>query len=218
MPHDTKQTSPRENEHPPMDDLAEPTEERAELEAERAELESDKEPEPSDSLTDRVDALTDPDGQRPREHELPVQREETELPREEAELSREDTELASEADTEVVSEPAADVDAAGQPDSDPVTDPEPWLPDGGSAVGSAEVESSSDLRHRWDAIQMRFVDDPASAAAEARTLVTEAIASLKATLEQREQELESWNADSSDTEELRQLFSNYRRLFETVIS
>lgn len=89
------------------------------------------------------------------------------------------------------------------------TQPEGLWPDG----------AVDDLRRRWDAIQLRFVDDPPAVAADAKALVAETIGSLQSALSQRERELDEWSGvASTDTEELRQLVSRYRRLFESLIS
>jgi hypothetical protein len=74
-----------------------------------------------------------------------------------------------------------------------------------------------DLRIRWDAIQMRFVDDPGTSAAAAKALVGEAIEALKTSLARHEQELAAGDPATEDTEVLRQLVSRYRKIFESVV-
>jgi hypothetical protein len=82
--------------------------------------------------------------------------------------------------------------------------------------GLWQADAAEEFHSRWDAIQLRFVDDPAGVVEEARALATEAAQALQAAIAQRAQELSDWRA-GDDTEELRQLVARFRRFFDVVI-
>jgi hypothetical protein len=106
------------------------------------------------------------------------------------------------------------------------------------AVGTASVPDQStastaefwpagivdDLRGRWDAVQMRFVDDPSGVATDAKALVGEAVAAVRDAIDRLEAKLdesvsgagEETDADN-DTEQLRQRVAHYRDVFETLL-
>jgi hypothetical protein len=76
-----------------------------------------------------------------------------------------------------------------------------------------------DLRGRWDAVQMRFVDDPASVAADAKALVGEAVSAIRDAVDRLEARLEEAGAEATDdTEELRKRVAHYRDVFESLLS
>jgi hypothetical protein len=76
------------------------------------------------------------------------------------------------------------------------------------------------FRSRWNNIQVRFVDDPASAVAEANTLVSDAIEHLKQGFTpQREPHDQTSDPNKRDsTEERRLLLRRYRSLVERLVS
>jgi hypothetical protein len=91
-----------------------------------------------------------------------------------------------------------------------------------SALPSAEdlvaLDVVDDLRRRWHDAQVRFVDDPVAAAAEARALAEEAASALMAALqEQRDALAASVDTVGDNTEELRQAMKRYRALFEAAL-
>ena len=102
------------------------------------------------------------------------------------------------------------------------------------AVGTASVPQQStapavefwpsglldDLRGRWDAVQMRFVDDPFGVAADAKALVGEAVSAIREAVDRIEARLEETVSDTNDddTEQLRQKVAHYRDVFESLLS
>jgi hypothetical protein len=75
------------------------------------------------------------------------------------------------------------------------------------------------FRDRWREVQLRFVDDPRSAAQEAEALVGEAIDGFTAALAARREELAQWRSHSTDdTEELRVALRRYREFLDRVIA
>ncbi|MEV6523040.1 hypothetical protein AB0M43_13910 [Longispora sp. NPDC051575] len=79
--------------------------------------------------------------------------------------------------------------------------------------------TSEGLHERWQALQLRFVDDPSAVAGEARTLVDEAIRTLTAELTHRQRELDAWNDGTSpDTEQLRVAVQKYRDFFTFLLT
>ena len=89
--------------------------------------------------------------------------------------------------------------------------------DSSSFFSPAETQA---FRSRWNNIQVRFVDDPASAVDEANSLVSDAIEHLKqgftAQRPPRGQMSDSNQRDS--TEERRLLLRRYRTLVERLVS
>ncbi|GIG67191.1 hypothetical protein [Phytomonospora endophytica] len=79
--------------------------------------------------------------------------------------------------------------------------------------------SRDDLRERWQALQMRFVDDPRTAANDAGALVEESLGRLRTALDDRKRELDGWDSGNgtTDTERLRLAVRNYRELLDNVL-
>lgn len=76
-----------------------------------------------------------------------------------------------------------------------------------------------DLRGRWDAVQMRFVDDPSGVATDAKTLVGEAVTAMRDAVDRLEARLEEAATQATDdTEQLRQRVAHYRDVFESLLS
>ncbi|WP_412539414.1 hypothetical protein R8Z50_26680 [Longispora sp. K20-0274] len=117
------------------------------------------------------------------------------------------------------------------------------VPAGPAAVGSAKVPpappgaveplptpvqpdrrlwtagTSEGMHERWQALQLRFVDDPRSVAGEARTLVDEAVRTLSAELADRQRELDAWDTGTDpDTERLRLAVQQYRDFFTFLLT
>ena len=75
-----------------------------------------------------------------------------------------------------------------------------------------------DLRSRWDAVQMRFVDDPSGVADDAKALVGEAVSAIREAIDRIEAKLdEAVSGAGDETEQLRQRVAHYRDVFETLL-
>ncbi len=75
------------------------------------------------------------------------------------------------------------------------------------------------MHERWAAIQATFVDDPRGSVAAAAELVTEAIAALVASAQERESGLRGeWDRDGADTEDLRNTLRSYRGLLDRLVA
>ncbi|WP_327009401.1 hypothetical protein OHA72_20460 [Dactylosporangium sp. NBC_01737] len=68
-----------------------------------------------------------------------------------------------------------------------------------------------EVRTRWQELQLRFMDDPQTAAGEAERLVDDALAGVTASLNARKDQLSTWRASGrDDTEQLRAAVHGYR--------
>jgi hypothetical protein len=80
------------------------------------------------------------------------------------------------------------------------------------------AEAAEALRERWRELQLRFVDDPQNAAAEADFLVGEAIETLTGSLASLRGDLAHWRSEGDgDTERLRVAVQGYRGLFDRIL-
>lgn len=81
-------------------------------------------------------------------------------------------------------------------------------------------ERSTSFRHQWDAIQVRFVDEPRSAVEDADRLVTEVIEQLQASFTSERGRLEGrWQQGSEvSTEDLRVALQRYRSFFDRLLA
>jgi hypothetical protein len=88
------------------------------------------------------------------------------------------------------------------------------------ADGDAGMAGDPDRIHqRWAAIQATFVDDPRGSVAAAADLVTETIAALVASAEQRERGLRGeWDREGADTEHLRNTLRSYRSFLDRLVA
>jgi hypothetical protein len=74
------------------------------------------------------------------------------------------------------------------------------------------------LRQQWSAIQSTFVDDPRGSVAAAAELVSETIAALVASAQERERGMRGeWDRDGVDTEGLRNALRSYRGLLDALV-
>jgi hypothetical protein len=74
------------------------------------------------------------------------------------------------------------------------------------------------LHQQWAAIQSTFVDDPRGSVAAAAEFLTETIAALVASLQERENALRGeWDRDGVDTEGLRNALRSYRGLLDQLV-
>jgi hypothetical protein len=108
-------------------------------------------------------------------------------------------------------------------------DAEPVVEDAGTELKPGDVEAepvvtlmSADVaqgfRDRWRDVQLRFVDDPREAAAEAQTLAEEAVDAMVSALTNHKNELGSWqSAEAGDTEQLRVVVRRYRDLLDRLL-
>ncbi|HZM84886.1 MAG TPA: hypothetical protein VFC19_54885 [Candidatus Limnocylindrales bacterium] len=78
-------------------------------------------------------------------------------------------------------------------------------------------ETVNQMRTRWQAVQLRFVDDPAAVTGEMQMLVGEAVQALSAALAERQRELDSWSHSGHDTEQLRLAVQRYRDFHEILL-
>jgi hypothetical protein len=86
------------------------------------------------------------------------------------------------------------------------------LPKGSPMVGDPEQ-----LHERWAAIQSTFVDDPRGSVTSAANMVTEVIATVVASAQERESGLRGdWDRDGVDTEGLRNALRSYRALLDQL--
>lgn len=81
-------------------------------------------------------------------------------------------------------------------------------------------ERASSFRHRWDEIQVRFVDEPRSAVEDADRLVTEVIEQLQASFTSERGRLEGqWQQGGEvSTEDLRVALQRYRSFFDRLLA
>ena len=85
-------------------------------------------------------------------------------------------------------------------------------------VGLWPVADAEALRERWREVQLRFVDDPRTAADEAGKLVDDAARVLVTTIESRRTELGGWRDNpTDDTEQLRLVVQGYREFMDQVL-
>jgi hypothetical protein len=136
----------------------------------------------------------------------------------EADPSAEDTETAAAVDHDAA-------EAATIPEPDVIAEAaRPGVPRHASVPGGADApaatglaEDPGQLHEQWLAIQSSFVDDPRASVAAAASLVSEAIAALVASVQERERGLRGeWERDGADTEDLRNALRGYRGLLDQV--
>jgi hypothetical protein len=75
-----------------------------------------------------------------------------------------------------------------------------------------------EVRTRWQELQLRFVDDPQTAAGEAERLVDDALAGVTASLNARKDQLSTWRVSGrDDTEQLRAAVHGYRDFLNHLV-
>ena len=79
---------------------------------------------------------------------------------------------------------------------------------------------AEDFRHRWDAIQIGFVDDPQAAVRNADELVAQVLRTLAESFAEQRSEIESGlgGGDASNTEGMRIALQRYRSFFQRLLS
>ena len=94
----------------------------------------------------------------------------------------------------------------------------PSLPPAVAATTLLAADAAQGFRDRWREVQLRFVDDPRDATAEAQGLVEEAIEALAAALAAQKDELGGWQGGASgDTEQLRVVVRRYRDFLDRML-
>ncbi|MGI5215018.1 hypothetical protein [Plantactinospora sp. CA-290183] len=119
--------------------------------------------------------------------------------------------------------PAADggrTDGADSPGT-PTTVGGEMLPGAVAAEPIVAILATDDVqgfRDRWRDVQLRFVDDPPNATADAHRLVEEAVEAVTTALTARRDDLGGWRrGDSTDTEQLRVAVRRYRDFLDRVL-
>ena len=80
------------------------------------------------------------------------------------------------------------------------------------------------FRDRWQQLQLRFIDDPHTVAAQAGTLADEVITALRDAVDQQRTALEDWQSDDGvdahfgDTERLRVAVRRYRDFLDRLLA
>jgi hypothetical protein len=143
-------------------------------------------------------------------------------------MSREDERHFSTADLARASEPARmeeGADRAGTQRSDPASTAA--MARGDAAGASAEPlaalfqgPQADDLRHRWDAVQIGFVDDPRAAVRNADELVAQVLRTLAESFSEQRARIEQGldGSDQSNTEAMRVALQRYRSFFQRLLS
>ncbi|GIF68932.1 hypothetical protein Ais01nite_69670 [Asanoa ishikariensis] len=103
-------------------------------------------------------------------------------------------------------------------DDDEPTELMPGEVDAEPVTALVAVESAQGFRDRWREVQLRFVDDPRGAAAEAQGLAEEAADALVAALDSLRNDLGGWEAsEAADTEHLRVVVRRYRDFLDRML-
>jgi hypothetical protein len=96
-----------------------------------------------------------------------------------------------------------------------------------AASGSAEPlaalfqgPQAEDLRRRWDAVQIGFVDDPRAAVRNADELVAQVLRTLAESFSDQRARIEQGldGSDQSNTEAMRVALQRYRSFFQRLLS
>jgi len=92
---------------------------------------------------------------------------------------------------------------------------------GGGYMPTAPLTTEAhayEVRTRWQELQLRFVDDPQTAAGEAERLVDDALAGVTASLNARKDQLSNWRISGrDDTEQLRAAVHGYRDFLNHLV-
>jgi hypothetical protein len=218
----------------PADDvdvpLDEPAAGDAALDAEAAPADAEKTSAPDDAAA-RADSESDDDDDSDDEPEAV----ETITDEASPESDEDDDPDADELDDAVAAAPVTDVPVTDAPlaaaDDTPATD-EPAaesavvaavpVPVGAAATAPVArtetifgADDAQSFQERWREVQLRFVDSPKDAAAEATTLIDEAVERLTAGLKAQRDGLAD---DTEDTERLRLQLRGYRDILNRILS
>ncbi|HEU4528234.1 MAG TPA: hypothetical protein VFT80_09925 [Actinomycetota bacterium] len=168
----------------------------------------------SDALAGYASRIRRPPERSRRRESVGVEREEPT-----AELQTEDLDTSESHDQDAVADTSATLPPPppGTPDAE--TDDETRTTDRERTSLLADERASS-FRHRWDEIQVRFVDEPRSAVEDADRLVTEVIEQLQASFTSERGRLEGqWQQGGEvSTEDLRVALQRYRSFFDRLLA
>lgn len=118
-------------------------------------------------------------------------------------------------DAVIIEEPPPATASTTRPD----VIPEAARPQAPAGSDTAMAGDPQRIHERWAAIQATFVDDPRGSVTAAAELVTETIAALVASAEQRERGLRGeWDHEGVDTENLRNTLRNYRGFLDRLVA
>jgi hypothetical protein len=84
-------------------------------------------------------------------------------------------------------------------------------------LGLWDDDYAQNVRDRWRDLQLRFIDDPHLVADEAERVVDETVEVLTSHLNKFKEELGTWRANPSDTEELRAAVYRYRDFLNRLV-
>ncbi|HET8660505.1 MAG TPA: hypothetical protein VFM55_16065 [Micromonosporaceae bacterium] len=148
------------------------------------------------------------------------------VPAPEAEADREPDVVPApeaEADREPEALPAPEAPAAEAPTPEaPAAEGAELMPGAVTAPSLGALwddDRMQDLRDRWREVQLRFVDDPRSAADQARALLDDTVEELTGALRSHREELASWGSGAGDdTERLRVAVRQYRELLDRLLA
>src|SRR6266540_3188298 len=202
------------------------TSDRADTEAEAdAERAAEAEPVPEAEPEARTDAAEEA-REEAREEAAEEAREEAreeaaEEAREEAREEAPEEEAREEAREEAPEEAPAEAPVPAPAEVEERERPADLMPGAVPAEPLAGVwvgDTAQSFQHRWREVQLRFVDDPRAAVAEARALTTEVMDALISALGQRRDDLDGWRAErGEDTEELRVTLRRYRDFLQRML-
>src|SRR6266540_2255343 len=180
---------------------------------------------PDEEPAARTDAAEEA-GEEAREEAAEEAREEAreeaaEEAREEAREEAPEEEAREEAREEAPEEAPAEAPVAAPAEVEERERPADLMPGAVPAEPLAGVwvgDTAQSFQHRWREVQLRFVDDPRAAVAEARALTTEVMDALISALGQRRDDLDGWRAErGEDTEELRVTLRRYRDFLQRML-
>lgn len=143
-------------------------------------------------------------------------------------MSREDERHFGTADLARATEPAR-LEERSERAGTPGIDPAPGAPLQRTDAAGASPEplaalfqgpQAEDLRRRWDAVQIGFVDDPRAAVRNADELVAQVLRTLAETFSDQRSRIEQGLAgsDQADTEAMRVALQRYRSFFQRLLS
>jgi hypothetical protein len=102
----------------------------------------------------------------------------------------------------------------------PMRQPEAGQPRAEPLAALFQGPMADEFRHRWDAIQIGFVDDPRAAVRNADELVAQVMRSLAETFSNQRSRIEAamGEGEKADTEAMRIALQRYRSFFQRLLS
>lgn len=133
-------------------------------------------------------------------------------------MSREDDRPLGTADIARGVDPAAD--ERRPDDMHAMRDPAQRQGQGGPLAALFPPQLADDFRHRWDTIQIGFVDDPRAAVHNADELVAQVLKSLAGSFAEQRAEIEGrmGQGGQGNTEEMRVALQRYRSFFQRLLT